>query len=79
MPEITATFIKLIEVKNVAYLVEEDFQALEKFFVVLHSATLNTDDINVARRVLFTQGGRTLKNLPPTSSTLKQHVIRSSL
>ena len=62
-----------------ADLVEEDFQALEKFFVVLHSATLNTDDINVARRVLFTQGGRTLENLPPTSCALKQHVLRSSL
>ena len=79
MPEITGTFIKLSEVGNVADLVEEDFQALEKFFVVLHSATLNTDDINVARRVLFTQGVRTLENLLPTSSALKQHVLRSSL
>ena len=79
MPEMTAIFIKLSEVEDVADIVEEDFQALEKFFVVLHSATLNTDDINVARRVLFTQGGRTLENLPPTSCALKQHVLRSSL
>ena len=79
MPEITATFIKLSEVENVADIFEEDFQALDKFFVVLYSATLNTDDIDVDRSVLFMHGGSTLENLPTTSCPLKQHVLRSSL
>ena len=56
-----------------------DCKMLEKFFVVMYCPTLNTDEINMARRMLFTQGGRSLENIPPTAGALKQHILRSSL
>ena len=45
----------------------------------MYCPTLNTDEINMARRTLFTQGGRSLENIPPTAGALNQSILRSSL
>ena len=45
----------------------------------MYSPRLNTDEINMARRILFTRVGRSLENIPPTAGALKQHILRSSL
>ena len=52
---------------------------LEKFFVVMYCPTLNTDEMNMARRMLFAQGGGSFENIPSTVGALKQHILRSSL
>ena len=51
-----------------------DFQALVQFVVNLCSSTINACEVNVARRILFAKGGRTVENIPPTLDALKQHI-----
>ena len=41
---------------------ESDFQALEQLVVCLYSSTTNTCEINLARRILFAKGRRTVEN-----------------
>ena len=49
-----------------------------KVFVILYSLTLNTDNTNnIARLILFMQGGQSLENIPPTFSCLQKHILRS--
>ena len=55
---------------------EQEFKLLERFFVFLYSHTCNTDDVNIAQRMLFTNGNRSVENIPPTAGTLKHHVLR---
>ena len=56
---------------------EADFQALEQFVVRLNSSTINTCKVNVARRMLFAKGGRTVENISLMFDALKQHIKRS--
>ena len=56
---------------------EVEFHYIEKFVVAVYSPTCNVNTVNEARRVLFTQGNRTIENLPPTAAALNQHLKRS--
>ena len=56
LPEITPTFAKLGNVTDVNLVTDDDFTQIEIFFIVLYSPTLNKENINTARRTLFTQG-----------------------
>ena len=58
---------------------EQDFKFLERFFVFLYSHACNTDDMNIAHRMLFTHGNCSIENIPPTAGALKQHVLRAAL
>ena len=60
LPEITPTFAKLGNVTDVNLVTDDDFTQIERFFIILCSPTLNTENINTARRILFTQGSRSL-------------------
>ena len=62
---------------NVSKISEQEFKLLERFFVFLYSHTCNTDDVNIAHRMLFTN--RSIENIPPTAGTLKHHVLRAAL
>ena len=75
-PQVTETFSKL---SNVSEITENDLKIVEIFFVILFSPTINCDKVNIARRILFTQGKRALENIPPTSNCLKMHILRSCL
>ena len=79
LPEVTETFIKLGNVKDVKDISEQDIRWIEKFFVTLYSATLNIEEVNVVSRMQFTQGSRALENIPPTLSCLQKHILRASL
>ena len=79
VPEVTTVFAKAEHIRDVNELTKTDFKILEKLFVALYCPSCNTDELNVARRVLFTQGGRSLENIPPTSAALKLHILRSAL
>ena len=57
---------------------ESDFQELEQFVVWLCSSTVNTCEVNFARRILFAKGGRTVENIPPILDALKQHIKPSA-
>ena len=77
LPEITPTFAKLGNVTDVNLVTDDDFTQIERFFIILCSPTLNTENINTARRILFTQGSRSLENIPPTFNCLQKHILRS--
>ena len=72
-PDITAIFRKLS--KGVPEVSDEDLQHIEKCVASLYSNTCNTNRVNVARQILFTQGKCTLDNIPLTASALQQHAI----
>ena len=68
------SFYNLTDVNLVT---DDDFTQIERFFIILYSPTLNTENINTARQILFTQGSRSLENIPPTFNCLQKHILRS--
>ena len=56
---------------------DDDFTQIERYFIILCSPTLSTENINTARRILFTQGSRSLENIPPKLNCLQKHIFRS--
>ena len=77
--ELTSTFAKLSSSNSSpSQISESDFQELEQFVVCLCSSTVNTCEVNLARRILFAKGGRTVKNIPPILDALKQHIKPSA-
>ena len=55
-----------------------DFEMIGKFFILLYSRTCPASSIHEARQLLFSQGTRTLDNIPPTEDALLQHVKREA-
>ena len=51
-----------------------DFEMIGKFVILLYSQMCPASSINEARQLLFSQGTRTLDNIPPTEDALLQHV-----
>ena len=78
LPEATQVFTKLGKLQSPEQIDAVNWQILEQFFVVLHSSTCNTSQVEEARRKLFTSG-RPLQNISPTAAALNQHVLRSAL
>ena len=66
-PEILAVFSKMEIVTDISEISEQGFKLLERFFVFLCSHTRDTDDVNIARRMLFTYGNRSIDNIPSTA------------
>ena len=78
LPSVTTVFEKLVTISDREEILTEDYKLLERYFVVLYSPTCNTDNVNIARRLLFSQG-RSIENIPPTAASIKQHVLRAAL
>ena len=53
------------------------FDVLQGFVVLLYSRTCDLNNVNEARKQLFSQGSRTLENIPPTEAALLQHCKRA--
>ena len=51
----------------------QHFQLLEQFSAVLYDKTSDLKFFNEARRELFCQKNKTMKNIPPTQDALLQH------
>ena len=56
---------------------DSHYAELERFVVLLYNRTSASTEVNDVRRVLFTQKGRTIENIPPTQAALTQHVRRA--
>ena len=69
--DITSIFVSLA---NTPELVESSVTSLERFVILLYDRTSNLEDINQARKHLFAQKGRSIKNIPPTKAALVQHI-----
>ena len=52
---------------------------LEKFVIQLYDRTNLKTNVNDARKELFTQKGRSIDHIPPTSAALLQHTQRAAL
>lgn len=56
---------------------EEIIQIIEKFVVICYLATSHEESVNEARKDLFAKQ-RSIENIPPTNSALKQHILRAA-
>ena len=69
---------KLSSINNSTQISEANVQNMEQFVVSFYSLTVNANKVNNARRILFAQGSRTAKSIPPTSDAFKQRIERSA-
>ena len=51
--------------------------AIQRFVVLMYDGTSANEDVNAARKAMFTQKGRSLDNIPLTSAALVQHGMRA--
>ena len=77
--EITPLFKKLFSIATLDEISDDEFELLEFFIVRLYSKICNAEEVNEARRILFSRGNKMIKNILPTKGALKQHVLRSVL
>ena len=75
--EVTAAFCALGDEPDTTC-VEEHFQSLQRYVILLYDRTSSQDCINATRKQLFTQKGRAIDGLPPTKAALIQHVKRAA-
>lgn len=79
MPEMTETFISLIENPEGFSIDSDEMKNLEKYVVRCFSKTLNASSVNEARKILFTESYRGLEDIPPTKNALFQKAKRTML
>ena len=77
MPEMTDAFIEATEMPGDFSMESPLMACFEKLTCREYSKTLDVDEVNEARRQLFTKVHRGLENIPPTRNALYQHVRRS--
>ena len=56
---------------------EDCLKLLEHFVVLLYNRTSPDDEVNQARKHLFTQKGHAIKNIPTINAALEQHAKRA--
>ena len=49
----------------------------QRFVILMYDRTSANEDVNDARKTMFTPKGRSLENIPPTSTALVQHTKRA--
>jgi hypothetical protein len=74
-PEVTDTFIDLFLVPGV--ISESIATDLQRFVIKLNDVNTDCDNVNVARKRLFSNKGKTTENISPTHDALMQHVRRA--
>ena len=72
--EVTPAFSALTVTPNT---IDDWLETLERFVVLLYDRTSSLDNVNEARKMLFTQKGRELHHIPPTKAALQQHIRRA--
>ena len=70
-PEVTSAFLFISENPSRAVeITSPHFMILERFTVILHNKTSDSQYLNESRRELFCKKNRSLENLPPTQDAL---------
>ena len=67
-PAVTAAFLELSACPS--RVSDECFAAIERFVVLLYNRKSSSNEVNITRKQLFAQKGRTLENIPPTKDAL---------
>ena len=73
---VTPIFISLSSTPH--EVTDEQLSVLEHFVVTLYDRTSPVHKVNQSRQYLFTKKNRTLENIPPTQSALKEHAKRAA-
>ena len=79
MPELTQTFISLLENPEKYSKDTPEFQVLQRYMILQYAKTSSAKDLNEARLQLFSIGKKTLETLPPTVDSYYQHSRRALL
>ena len=77
MPEMTNVFIEVTETPDEFSLKSPKMSSFEKLTCREYSNALKVEEINEARKHMFTQISRYLENIPPTKNALYQYVRRT--
>ena len=75
--EVTKAFCALAVTPTISS-VDDYMDALERFVVLLYDRTSCQEHVNMARKHLFTQSGRSIEAIPPTREALIQHIKRAA-
>ena len=70
-PEVTSAFSALSAAP--VEVTQEQCQLIERFIVLMYSRTSSLKHVNEARQALFSQGTRSIENIPPTKAALYEH------
>ena len=73
--EVTAVFSSLSQRPTMQDVLDA-MPVLERFLVLMYDRTRQCQRVNDARKVIFSQKGRTLENIPPSADALLQHTKR---
>ena len=79
MPEMTDVFLSITDRPEAFTITSDKMRSLERFCILMYSKTCSAATLDDARLQLFSDGSRTLENLPPTTAAYYQHVRRSIL
>ena len=79
MPELTQTFIFLLENPKKYSKDTPKFQVLQRYMIHQYAKTSSANNLNEARLQLFSRGKKTLETLPPTVNSYYQHSRRALL
>ena len=77
MPEMTETFLVLIDNPHSFTMESIHMQQLEHFHIIMYSKSCSSVTVNQARQQLFSHGLRSLEAIPPTQAALFEHGKRS--
>lgn len=75
-PEISGAFLQLM--CRPADVSDDILKAAERFVIVMYCRTCPLEQIDEARKQLFSHGSRTMDNIPPTRAALLQHTKRAA-
>ena len=74
-PQVTDTFIKLLETPQL--ISDNMLKVLQHYVILLYDANSECENVNVARKKLFSNKGKSIENIPPTFDALEQHIRRA--
>lgn len=73
--DVTRAFCALVALPDS---IDKWMETQERFIVLLYDRTCGNVSVNLARKQLFTQCGRTIDSLPPAKAALIQHTRRAA-
>ena len=76
-PEVHGAFAALLTAPPSEEELRTHFPIIERFVVLMYDRTSSSESVDTARKELFTQRGRSLEFIPPTSAALFQHTKRA--
>ena len=75
--EVDTAFHEYSNISQTVTFEDSVFVQLQRFVVLMYHASSTADDVNQARRILFTKMNRTIENVPLAANALQQHLKRT--